>query len=130
MADENSGLAKKIAINNAIATVVIAVMLAAAYGAVAGIDAVTGYGMGFEIILVPIVGALLVFLGNKLLIPVYRFLWASVLGPVVLVMVLSALTHFHPWGFQWDFFGLAVAAASILSALMYVGLRMRVNRGH
>ena len=132
MKSQNMSLGKRLILNNLITVALGAVVLMAAFGIVATIDALTGYGMGFEIILIPFVAASLVFLGSKLLIPVHRFLWASVMGPVILAVIFSGLTFFEGsglhWNFYWDFFVLALGYAIVLSALVYVGLWLKVRK--
>lgn len=126
--DDSKIFLKKVAINNLISLAISCVVIAFVFATVVMIEAVTGYGMGSEIFLMPIALGAHVYLGYKFLVPTHKHLWMSVLALPMIALLISILLHIQtslPFG---EFF-VAFIVALVLSLFMYIGLEVKVRNG-
>ncbi|MCL2379323.1 MAG: hypothetical protein FWC81_00840 [Coriobacteriia bacterium] len=90
-----------------------------------------GVGMGSEFLAVLIAPAMYVYLGYKLLSPVQKHLWASVMGSAVVATVISGLVHLSGLISIEEWLILMLPSTVLVPPFcMYLGLRIRARNNN
>jgi len=124
---QNGTFLKVLAINNLLSIVINCIVIASAVAIIVAIDALTGYGMGFDILAILAAPIVYIYFGYKLLIPAQKHLWASVVGSgVFAIIVSSAVYSLDIIGIE-GFLLVMPVTALLPSLFMYLGLRRRAQ---
>ncbi|MCL2680714.1 MAG: hypothetical protein FWF11_04485 [Coriobacteriia bacterium] len=126
----NRSLSKVLAINNLLSIAINCAVIATAVALVVAIDALTGAGMGFDILAVPAAIIAYVYLGQRFLSSTPKHLWASVMGSLVFVVIISSLASLLNFITATEMLVVMLLAGLLPSAFMYAGLRVRVKQEH
>jgi len=127
---------KVLAINNAVSLAIHCTVIITLVLLIRAIDALTGYGMGLEFYAVVIGAIAYVCLGNTFLIPVRKYLWASMTGSLLLVMI-AVFVYLYALNINTlgslnsavitEMLLLALFGALLPSFFLYVGLWLKVS---
>jgi len=125
--DQATNSLKRVVVNNLISTVINFAVILIVVAIILAVDALTGVGMGLEILLAPIALGVYTYLGNKLLTPTKKHLWTSVIGSPVVVFTAFLLAYLHTSIFLDDFLFAALVVALVPPFFMRLGLEIRVQ---